>query len=110
MNTTIDENGHFTLGDVTAGTYNILVKVEGYLAKLSAGVVVSLGQNSLNTGAIIAGDVNGSNSINISDISTISASFGSISTDSDYNYLAVIIIIWPILIVMELLMLSIYLY
>ncbi|NEN23585.1 hypothetical protein G3O08_08735 [Cryomorpha ignava] len=86
--TTIDENGHFTLEEVPAGAYNILVKVEGYLAKLSAGIVVAEGQNSFNTGAIIAGDVNGSNSINISDISTISASFGSLSTDDDYNYLA----------------------
>lgn len=85
--TTIDENGHFTTPQFSIGTYSILIKVDGYLAKLYPDETIEVEGIQLEISGLIGGDANNSNNVNISDISFISAAFGSAMGDANYNFL-----------------------
>ncbi|NEN23581.1 hypothetical protein G3O08_08715 [Cryomorpha ignava] len=86
--TMIDANGNFTSPDFLTGTYNVLIKVEGYLAKMLPAQVISSGVNTIDFGHIIAGDLNESNSVNVFDVSTMSAAFGSTESSPSFNFIA----------------------
>ncbi len=81
----LDSDGHFAFTDIQSGTYDILIKVDGYLAKLIPDFTVADGTNNLVVEAIIPGDVTGDNNITITDICSLSAVFGSRIGDSNYN-------------------------
>jgi subtilisin-like proprotein convertase family protein len=81
----VDVDGNFMVPDVATGTYDIIVKVDGYLAKGVAGVEILDGSNDLIVGAVTAGDVNNDNSINIVDASNVNAAFDSVDGDVDYD-------------------------
>ncbi len=87
-NTTVNENGSFESPEFPEGTYNILITVEGYLSKLFSNIELSEGSNALAISPIIAGDLNASNSISVTDLSVVGLAFGSIETNANYNFLA----------------------
>ncbi len=90
VNTTLSPSGTFVANsiDIPAGTYDILVKVQGALAILSEDVVLNGGANSLSTGPVVLGDLNGDNQINLFDISQFTVSFGSSVGEAAYSLLA----------------------
>ena len=81
----LDSEGYFSFLNIESGTYNILIKVDGYLAKLIPGFTVADGTNNLEVGTIIPGDFIGDNNLCFSDISALNAAFGSTIGDSNYN-------------------------
>lgn len=83
--TSIDENGDFTVPDFDAGIYDILITVDGYLSQLYTDVTMESGTNELEVSGIIAGDLNESNGVNISDFSILNNAFGSSYGDANYN-------------------------
>ncbi|NEN24790.1 hypothetical protein G3O08_14900 [Cryomorpha ignava] len=88
--TPLTTSGTFVVNgiDIYAGTYHILVKVQGALTVLSEDVVLNGGANSLSTGPVVLGDLNNSNGINILDLSIFSASFATTAGSSGHNFLA----------------------
>lgn len=84
----VEADGTFAVLDLDPGTYDVIVKVNGYLAKGAQDVVVGIGATALPLGAIVNGDVNNNNSINLSDVSLVNASFGSTTSTGNYNPLA----------------------
>ncbi len=84
-NTTITASGSFSVPGIPSGTYDIFVKIDGYLQKGFPSVSISTSGGSLAVGAIINGDINNSNGINISDLTSLSSSFGLVEGDSGYN-------------------------
>jgi len=85
---TVQSNGTFEILGLTAGTYDVIVKVQGYLAKGTQDVAVGAGVTPLALGAIINGDVNNNNLINLPDVSLVNASFGSTTSSANYNPIA----------------------
>ena len=81
-------NGTFQVPGLTPGTYDVIVKVQGYLAKGTQDLVVGAGITQLALGVIINGDVNNNNVINLPDVSLVNASFGSTTSSGNYNPLA----------------------
>ena len=90
VNTTLTTSGTFVVNstDIPAGPYNILVKVQGALAVLKTGVILTGGDNSLSVGSVILGDLNNNNVINALDLSLFSPSFGTSLGSPGYNFLA----------------------
>lgn len=84
----IDAAGNFALDSIQTGTYDIFIKVEGYLQKGIPNVEIGSGANSLTVGGITNGDINNDNAISIADVSLINASFGSALGNPNYNPLA----------------------
>lgn len=84
----VNADGTFSIPDVAVGTFDVILKVEGYLAVGVEDVEVAVGANALDLGAIMAGDINGDNGINIQDVSFVNAAFGSTIGDANYNPLA----------------------
>ena len=87
-NTTVGADGSFSLPDVEIGTFDVLVKVSGYLAKGIEDVVLETGENSLAVGAIVNGNINNDGFVNLLDISFFNAAFNSQVGDANYNPLA----------------------
>ncbi len=85
FSTTIDSNGDFTTPELSAGTYSILVKVDGYLTKLFPNQVIESDSNPLVISGLIGGDFNNTNSITITDITVMSMAFGSEAGDVNFN-------------------------
>ncbi|NEN25911.1 hypothetical protein G3O08_20680, partial [Cryomorpha ignava] len=87
-NTTIAANGTFSIADVATGTFDVIVKVQGYLAKGIQDVVIAAGDNSLAVGAIKNGNINNDGAVNIFDVSLINAAFNTSVGNPAYNPLA----------------------
>ncbi len=87
MNDSMDSEGHFSFTGIAPGIYDIIVKADGYLAKLIPDFSVTNGTNNLVAGSLIPGDFSGDNYINIIDISLLSPAFGSSIGDPNYNSL-----------------------
>lgn len=90
ITTDLLNNGTFAINstDIPAGTYDILVKVEGALAVLLEDVVLTGGVNNLSVGPVVLGDINNNNVINVLDLSLLSAAFGKSVGMPGYNFLA----------------------
>jgi hypothetical protein len=87
-NSTVGASGDFNL-PVALGTFDIFVKVEGYLQVGAGNVLISSPSgNSIAFGSLDGGDINNDNVINILDISAVNASFGSSVGDNNYSELA----------------------
>ncbi len=87
---TLSPDGTFNLTglEIIPGTYDILVTVDGALARLTEDIEINSGVNSFVSDAVILGDLNASNSINVSDLSLVGVAFGSVSGDTNFNLLA----------------------
>ena len=87
---TLSSAGTFELSglDILPGTYDILVTVDGALAKLTENIEINSGTNSFVSDPVILGDLNASNSINVADLSLVGTAFGSVSGDTNFNLLA----------------------
>ncbi len=84
----IDETGYVQTDEVPYGNYDVIVKVQGFLAIGIADFHLMSGDNLLEITSMTGGDVNNNNAVNLSDISTLSAAFGSMATDSNYNLIS----------------------
>ncbi len=82
---TVNAAGEFTIAEVMTGTFDIISKVDGYLAIGVEDVDIAGAGIGLELGPIVAGDINGDNGINIIDVSVLNAAFGSIEGDSNFN-------------------------
>ena len=87
---TLNPDGSFAINssDIIPGTYNILVKVDAGLARLLTNVVLSSGSNNINVPAVILGDLNNNNVVNVTDYSIMNAAFGSVNGDANFNFRA----------------------
>ena len=86
--TTIDTSGNFFTASFSTGTYSILIKIDGYLAKLYTNQIIQSGINNVVFSGFINGDINNSNNVNVSDVSSLNAAFGSVVGGSRYNLMA----------------------
>ena len=85
FDTEVDETGHFSTPFFEAGTYDIYVKVDGYLTRLYANTVLAEGLNFQTVDGIIPGDINGDDFVNLLDFSVLTASFGAMVGEENYN-------------------------
>lgn len=87
---TTDQNGYFIVKDIpkSSSGYSIKISKEGYLSQEIKNITVN-SNVQLSTQAspikLIAGDLNGDNAINMSDIIVLAKSFNSISGDLKYS-------------------------
>ncbi|NEN25898.1 hypothetical protein G3O08_20615, partial [Cryomorpha ignava] len=87
-NITVAADGTFSIADLPTGTYDVIVKIQGYLAKGVQDVVIAAGANSLAVGAIKNGNINNDGAVNIFDVSLINAAFNTSVGNPAYNPLA----------------------
>ncbi len=87
FNTSMDAAGNFSTPEFPSGTYNVLIKVEGYLAKLYPNESINAASIPLSVTGIISGDISGDNAVTLIDISSMSLYFGSVLGDPHYNHL-----------------------
>ncbi|MCD4673626.1 MAG: hypothetical protein K8R77_13265, partial [Anaerolineaceae bacterium] len=85
FNATTDTNGQFTLTDLVAGEYNLLVKPAGALQKTFQAVELQSGENLIDFGGFVFGDANGDNFVNATDFSLLSAAYSACQGDPQYN-------------------------
>lgn len=71
-----ESTGNFIIENPILGTFDVIVKVDGYLAKGIPGFTTQTGANNLSLGGLIGGDLNGDNKINIVDASILNEWFG----------------------------------
>lgn len=88
FNSSISGDGTYSLSNVPVGTFDIFIKIDGVLQNGYLNQVVSIDTNNLNLGSFTPGDINGDNGVNITDFSLVSAAFGSVEGDPNYNPLA----------------------
>lgn len=84
-NITTDQSGNFSIPNVPAGTYTIAVKNSHTLKRVLSGQVLAEGANALNFGLLREGDVNNSNTVSLSDISLVIASFNKASGNAGFD-------------------------
>jgi hypothetical protein len=76
-------DGSYTLNlTVPAGTYDIAAKMDGFLRQTLRNVAIPATEVNL---LLLAGDVNGDNTVDLVDFGLLAASFGSVEGDSSYN-------------------------
>ncbi len=83
--TTISASGDFSVPLFPLGTFDIFVKVVGYLQKAVGTVTVTPSGATIAVGEMINGDINNSDGINISDLTALSAVFGQVEGSAGYN-------------------------
>ncbi|MEW5957221.1 MAG: cohesin domain-containing protein [Chloroflexota bacterium] len=77
LSTTTDALGDFSFGTVDFGTYNFTADSPGFLATTCTGVVHDIDATVLNDVVLLAGDIDDSGAIDITDAVAIGAVFGS---------------------------------
>ncbi len=83
--TTVSTDGAFYIPNVDVGSFDVVIKVDGYLAVLSENFEVSEGPNFIPLPEMTAGDINGDNAVNILDVSFLNAAFGTTTEAANYN-------------------------
>lgn len=81
-------SGAIVLNNITADTYDLVVKVSGFLAQGIAGFQVQNIGNTLILADLRAGDINGDNAINLADASAMNQPFGKSIDQAGYNPLS----------------------
>ena len=84
----VSPDGTFYIPNVDIGSFDVVIKVDGFLAVQSENFEVSEGPNFIPLPEMTAGDINGDNAIHILDVSLMNAAFGSSIGDDNYNELA----------------------
>lgn len=82
---TLDGSGGFVITGISPGTYDLYVKTDGYLQKVSSSVALSSGSNPVSFGTLLAGDIDGDNDVDINDFTLFSAAFLSSTGDNNFN-------------------------
>jgi hypothetical protein len=80
-----DENGEFTLSQITAGVYDVRIKNLHTLANIKHTVELLPGLNRLELGTLLEGDASDDNIIDIMDFSLLRTFFGMSSAQADFN-------------------------
>jgi len=84
-----DEQGRFTLTDLTPGTYTVCVRNPHSLTDLANGVQIMAGGTAQMAAlSLLEGDANGDDWINILDFSLLASAFSKRSGQSGFNPLA----------------------
>jgi len=83
--TTTDPYGRFTVVVPAPRTCDIQVKGSTTLRNVKNSVVVSTGTVNVDFGALLAGDCNGDNMVDVEDFSILRAQFGTANPQSDLN-------------------------
>ncbi len=79
--------GQFSIGQIAIGTFDIFIKINGYLQKSLANQTIDM-NNQFSFGALTPGDLNSDNQVTVTDISILSGSFAKTPGQSGYNALA----------------------
>lgn len=87
-NTTLNSDGTFEITDVNEGIWDIYIKVDGHLQVAFLNTDINSGENSIDVGNLIAGDVETDNGINIDDLTSLLFVFGTSTGDPNFNGLA----------------------
>jgi PKD repeat protein len=82
---TTDNNGDFTIPNVTPGTYDIGVKGSHTLSRLKVGVVIGGGTTNVNFGTLLEGDCNNNDVVNIYDFGILADAFGSVPASANWD-------------------------
>jgi len=78
LTVTIDSAGHYFLDpQVNTGTYDLAFKGSHWLRAIVPSVALGGTTNAIATASLINGDVNGDNTINLTDFSQLSSSYGA---------------------------------
>jgi len=80
-----DAGGNFSIVDVDEGTYTIEATAPGHLRAVCSDKAVAAPSTQLNAVALVIGDVDGDNLIDITDATTIGTDFGTNNSRSDLN-------------------------
>ncbi|MBI2863440.1 MAG: PQQ-binding-like beta-propeller repeat protein [Chloroflexi bacterium] len=73
---TLDASAGFTLTGMSPGTYDIRAKNSHTLASKKQNVVIASGVNTVTIGALLEGDADDNNMVNITDFSILATAFG----------------------------------
>lgn len=87
-NTFINPDGSFAIPDALVGTYDIYIKIDGYLQSGHLGFEMIDGANNILIDTPLPGDLNGDNGVNVVDFSILSNAFGSSVGDPNFNLMA----------------------
>jgi len=82
---TTSVNGTFTWGGIPPGTYDIEVKQAQALSRKASNVTLVAGNNPVNFGTLLTGDVNNSNAVSLSDYAVLRLVFGKCAGDDGYD-------------------------
>jgi hypothetical protein len=85
FNVTTDQSGNFSISNIPVGTYSIAVKNAHTLRRVLTGQTLVVGNNALNFGTLLEGDVNNNNVINALDLSAMLSSYLKVVGDLGYN-------------------------
>ena len=81
-------NSSFTLLNMPVGEIDMYIEIDGVLRILLEDQIITETANSIEVNNMILGDMNSSNSINITDLSSLAIAFGANTNDTNYNPLA----------------------
>jgi hypothetical protein len=81
---TTNDSGQFTVNGLTPGSYSIRVKNSKMLSCVSS-VTIASGGSTFNFGVLRAGDASDNDTVNLTDFSILSGSFGKSSGASGYD-------------------------
>jgi len=77
--------GTFELESIEPGTYDIGVKGDTTLRRVTGDVVLAAGPNTVDLGTLLAGDGNNDNVVNFLDLSLLVPTFGTCAGGGAYN-------------------------
>lgn len=83
--TTTDANGHFNIGNVPVGAYNIGVKNAHTLRRVKVNQNLLVGGNSIDFGVLLEGDANNDNSVDLLDFSILLNTYNKALGDPGYD-------------------------
>ncbi len=81
-NVVVQNNGQFTIDDLDTGVYDVLVKIDGCLAKGFSDIEIGSSElNLLSCGSLSRGEISGDNFVDVIDISLINNWFNQTVTE-----------------------------
>ena len=85
LQATTDVNGNFSVSGITPGVYDVEVKESRRIGRIARNLSLAAGINTQSFGDLLAGDVNGDDTVGLVDYSRLRASFGKCSGDTGYQ-------------------------
>lgn len=82
--TTTDNNGEFSIANVPTGTYHIAVKNSHTLQRVKSSQAIVTGDNTIDFGTLLEGDVNNDNYITLIDLTTLLSGYLKTNGDSGF--------------------------
>ena len=81
----LDSEGAYTIDGLATGTYDLYIRVDGFLQKLNENVEITPSSNSVELSGLLAGDINGDNTVGPLDLSLFLSAYNSGSGEPDYD-------------------------